>query len=125
MIDNRYGKNKYDTQFNEWTTCHPFIIDCYYSYHYNNTSRCKVVRVGFIFYIQVSYHLSKKESLLQDLSSCAFLRVSSEPHACYLTPLHSARGSWNRKISELVEQKLVDLKVFPSSVKQVEFLVVF
>ena len=47
MIDNRYGKNKYDTQFNEWTTCHPFIIDCYYSYHYNNTSRCKVVRVGF------------------------------------------------------------------------------
>ena len=41
-----------------------------------------------------------------------FVRVSSEPHACCLTSLRSARGSWNRNLSELVEQKLVDLKCF-------------
>ena len=54
-----------------------------------------------------------------------FVRVSSEPYACCLTPLRSARDSWNRKLSEIVEQKLVDLEVFFISVERVDFLVVY
>ena len=40
-----------------------------------------------------------------------------------LISLRSARGPWNLKLSELVERKLIDLEVSPSSLEQVKFLV--
>ena len=46
-----------------------------------------------------------------------------DPKSFWLVSLHSARGSKNCKLSELVECKLVDLNVFPSSVDWEEFLV--
>ena len=54
----------------------------------------------------------KRKSFYKNSPFMPFVRVSSEPHACCLTPLRSARGYWNRKIAELVEQNLVDLKSF-------------
>ena len=41
-----------------------------------------------------------------------------------LTPLRFVHRSKNRELSELVERKLADIKVFPSSFDRIDFLVV-